>query len=179
MKKESTTGLQLEQLGRLMRIGDDREPPKDEAERDELTAELLRERLMGTLPLPSTIVDALPLVLKPVCPALAPMGGRQLGEVLLDPQTDLAVIKEIKDYGRRLADREEYRPNRGPEYAAAVAIYYGAIAAALVFHDEKITSFSFEKLTEALAEVAGKPWMTSELKDLLKRAGNIGSKKAQ
>ena len=179
MKKDSTAGLEAEQLARLMRIGEEEELPPDDVGQEELTAELLGEHLAGTLPLGSTAVDALPLVLGRLCPELAPMQGRRLGEVLLDAATDLAVIREIKDYARRLADREALRRGQGPEYAVAVSIYYSAIAAALVFHEEKITSFSFEKLTDALSELAAKPWITSELRDLLERAGNISSRRAQ
>lgn len=179
MKKESTAGLGADQLARLMRIGEDADRSRGQVDPGQLTAELLSEHLAGTLPLGSTTIDALPLVLGQVCPELARMHGRRLGEVLLDATTDLAVIEEIKDYGRRLADRESARRNRGPEHAAAVSIYYAAIAAALVSHGQKITSFSFKKLAEAMEELAVKPWMTSEWRDFLRRAGNISSEKAQ
>lgn len=168
-RNEDPTGeSELRQLARLMRISEDEELSRDEIDQEQLTAELLGERLAGTLPLGSVAV-ALPLILQ----------GRRLGEVLLDPTTDLVVIREIKDYARRLADREVHRPNHGPEYAVAVSVHYAAIAGALAFHRRKITSFSFKRLAEALEELAGKPWMTSELRDLLRRAGNISSEKAQ
>ena len=168
MNEDSTGESELRQLARLMRSSEDEELPRDEIDQELLTAELLGERLAGTLPLGS-IAAALPLILQ----------GRGLGEVLLDPTTDLIVMREIKDYARRLADREVHRLNHGPEYAVAVCVHYAAVAAALAFHDKKITSFSFKKLAAALEELAGKPWMTAELRDLLRRAATISSKKAQ
>ena len=63
MKEDSTAGLEAEQLARLMRIGEEEKLSPDDVGEEEFTAELLGEHLAGTLPLGSTVVDALPLVL--------------------------------------------------------------------------------------------------------------------
>jgi hypothetical protein len=83
-----------------------------------------------------------------------------LRDLLLDSKTDLAVIKTLKDYGKKLVRRG------GPEakQAAATVIYYAAIASALVFHAHKITQHSCQTLLEQ------KPWVPPELKDLFRRA---------
>lgn len=49
-------------------------------------------------------------------------------------------------------------------------IYYAAIVSALVFHEQKITRHSYEKLQEALTDLDEKQWIPSDLKDLFKKA---------
>ena len=43
--------------------------------------------------------------------------------------------------------------------AAATAVYYAAIGAALVLHRHRITQHSYAKLDEGFAELQDKPWM--------------------
>jgi len=52
----------------------------------------------------------------------------------------------------------------GPEHAAAIVIYYAAIAGALLFHDHKITEHSSETLEQSFAMLVGKRWLPSELR---------------
>jgi hypothetical protein len=92
--------------------------------------------------------------------------GSRIEEILLDSKTDLAVIKALKDYYKKLvhgADSEQ-------KQMAATVIYYAAIASALVFHRQKITNLSYHKLEKAYTDLEKEPWAPSELKDLFSRA---------
>ncbi len=140
----STSGVSSERLARLLGMGleestrPDTNPPKP-------IAELLQARLAETL-----------------CKELVPLSEKPLGEVLLDPNTDPKAVKTIKEYAKELAVQKASEA----DHASAIAMYYAAIASALVFHDEKITTHSYEYLRSAFAELAEKPWVPQELSEL-------------
>lgn len=169
MTDRSTWQLDADQLARLLGIGEDHELPDDEAAVDELTAELLRRRFAGAIPFDPTSATTLNVVLGRTSTSLA----ETVGEALLDPQTDMAVLLQIKSWGKQLANRERGRPNRAPEYTVGLTVYYAAIAGALVFHDEKITEYSFSDLAASLEKLVGKRWLAPVLGDLFARAVRV------
>jgi len=71
----------------------------------------------------------------------------------------------VKEYSKTLASRGRPKANQ----LAGKAIYYAAIASALVFHDRRITQPSYEKLQEAYARLDEKPWGFSKLNELFRR----------
>lgn len=169
MSEETTYGLSPGQLARLLAIGLEGTAAQEHLLAGRTLAELLEEMLAGELPLDPAMLDSLPAVLNRPCHELLAVAGRALSDLLLNPETDLAVIKTLKDYAKKLVRRA------GPEakQAAATAIYYTAIASALVHHEQKITRHSYEKLNEAYADLEQKPWIPSELKDLFGKARSV------
>jgi hypothetical protein len=87
-------------------------------------------------------------------------------DLLLAPGTELAVVKCLKEYGKWLVRQATGKEER----AAGTAIYYAAIAAAIVFHQERITELPSATLRESFAEMLKEPWIPQELKDLFHRA---------
>ena len=170
VEPRSTWELGADGLARLLSIGEDHELPDDPASVDELTGEALRKRLAGPVPFgPMSTAD---VVL--CCSAASPtVSARSLGEMLLDPGVDVAVLERIKSWAKRLADRERRRRGRAPEYAVALTIYYAAAAAALAFHGQKITDYSFGELAGSLDMLIGKPWMAPAASELLTEARRI------
>lgn len=120
---------------------------------------LLRARLEGTLPLAAAVVDALPVVIGRLREELLPLGGKPLGEVLLDPETGLDTLGAIKDFGKKLAVSQEAED----EHAVSIAIYFAAIASALLFHDQRITRYTYPGLKEAFDTLTEERWMTPRL----------------
>jgi hypothetical protein len=106
--------------------------------------------------------------------AQARRATRSIGELLTDRRTDLATITAIKDYGKGLVH------GRGEEsaLAAATAVYYAAIAAALVHHGRKITSYSHVRLVESFDRLIGRPWLTAEIDRLLSDARRLCDKES-
>ena len=92
--------------------------------------------------------------------------GRRLGEVLLDPRTNLGLLRTIKDHWKAVS----LRVPDGAEHAGAIALYYAAIAAALVHHGTLITKNSPAELSEALATLVAKPWLPRDLRGLMESA---------
>lgn len=140
----STSGVSPERLARLLGMGLE-ESARPEPNPPKPIAELLQARLADTL-----------------CKELMPLSEKPLGEVLLDPDTDLKAVKTIKEYAKELAVRKSSEA----DHASAIAMYYAAIASALAFHDEKITTHSYEYLRSAFAELVEKPWLPPELATL-------------
>jgi len=169
VENESTSGIDPERLARLLAVGAENAGPETSDLPDQAMAGLLRARLAGPLPLDGAVVDSLPAILGRPCQELMVLAGRTLGEVLLDPKADPDVIEAIKDYGKALGTRWP----EGPEHAVAITIYYGGIAAAMVFHDHKITAHSYEKLGTAFGKLIEKPWMLPEVARLLSKAQDV------
>lgn len=175
MDKEPTAGLKPEQLARLLGVGTSGGGSGDRASTTQTTNEALRDRLDGAMPLDAAMVNALPAIVGRLCQELLPLTDRPLGEVLLDPKSDLDVIKAIKEYGKHLSARESLEP----QHASAIALYYGAVASALVFHDKKISKHSYGSLERSFATLMGKRWMAPQLSNLLAKARKICQAKAK
>ena len=163
MSKDSTTfGASPKRIAELLDIGVELEELSEEA-KAETMAELLRARFAGPLPLETAVVEALPTVIGKLCHNLLPLGGKPLKEVLLSNKTDICVIKRVKEYGKKLAGQAD------PHHTVGIAVYYTAIASAVLFHDEKITQHSYKYVADSLDEIT-KDWMPTELAHHLSRA---------
>ena len=174
MTADSTHGLGPDRLSRLLGLTFDAEAQDAQAAAREAAARMLRVRLAGPLPMGPAAVEELQAVLR-LRKDLLPEGGRGLGEVLLDGKASLDSLRRIKDYGKKVGSR------RGSEeqHAVAVAIYYAAIAGALLFHGRRITSYSYEALAEWFAMLADKQWMTAELAAHFAKARDLCRGKAR
>ena len=159
-------------LAKLLHVGVDTQqdhqiPP------DELKEDLLKARLAGAM-LDQNTVDDLQAVWGRLRTQLLPMAGRPLGEALLDETTRLDDIRGIKRYGKDLAERN----GSGAEHAVAIAIYYAAIASALLFHGLKITSHSYADLADAMATLVDKRWIPAELARHFAKARKLCNERA-
>ena len=172
MDKEQTTfGLSPEKLTRLLSIGSEINRSEEEADQDEEKADLLQDRLEETLPLERFMLKFLPASLLRLCDKLGVLAGEPIGKLLQNPKSDISLIKKVKDYSKNLSECAKTEA----ESDTAIAIYYAAIAHALIFHNQKITRFSIESLNSALCSLIQKPWVSNELIELYKKAGEISN----
>ncbi|MCK4623935.1 MAG: hypothetical protein KAV00_01395 [Phycisphaerae bacterium] len=170
--KETTTfGFSPKRMAKLLGIGVEDDGQSNEAV-TEAKAELLRARFAGPLPLETAVVDVLPTLMGKLCQELLPLGGRPLGEVLLDEETGLDVLEKIKAYGKKLARQDE------PERSVGITVYYTAIASALLFHDKKITGHSYRYLRDSF-DAIDKDWMPGNLARHITKAQRICGKRAK
>ena len=148
MDHTTTAGLASNELAWLLALGT--ETGVEEAEPEQTVGELFHAWLHRTVPAASE----------------SAADGKPLGEALLSGSAEVASLEAIKNYFKALESR------RGPETqrGAALVFYYAAIAAALVFHDEKITRLPDEALRSGLAELSALPWLPAEFKDLFGKA---------
>lgn len=176
MDKESTAfGLSSEQLAKLLNIGSDTNRANNGLDKEQKKAELLHDWLQATLPLDAAITKALPNILRRLCQELQPLAGKPFGELLKDPKTDITAIKKIKDYSKKMVGCAKSEA----EHDVAAAIYYTAIANALIFHNQRITKFSYESLKNSFSTLTGHNWLTPDLAVLLKKASEFCQEKTK
>jgi len=64
-------------------------------------------------------------------------------------------------------------PASPEQHSSAIAVYYAAIASALVFHGRKVTRNPWPHLDASFARLADEPWIGGELADLFARASRL------
>ena len=156
-------------LGFCTAIKADIMPPEDRASTGEQTATILREWLRGFLPVDKLVVESMRDTLDDLRRELLPLSGKPLGDVVVDSAISVAVLNRIKDYGKRLAAQGRSRA----DHDAALTIYFAAIASALVFHGQKISTHPHESLERSFVVLVAKPWMVPELVELFTKARQV------
>ncbi len=137
------------------------DPPSDAAMKD------LLEQYLDTTVIPSPqITEKFPAVFMHIYREINSRKGRSVGDYLLDASTSLLVLKEIKEHHREVAHTSRSQAER----QVATAIYFAAIAAALVFRHEKITSYSNNEVGKAIDRLSIESWIPLEIRDLFTRA---------
>jgi hypothetical protein len=131
------------------------------------TASLLRERLRSPIPVERIAVESLQEALGRVTREMLPLAGIPVGELLLNPHTELAALVTLKNCAKKLAAR---LPHPDAEYNAMVTIYFAAIASARVFHRQNISAHSEADLRGFFRSMEQRPWMASELAGLFRKA---------
>ena len=161
---DSTLGMKSQDLAQLLVIG--RDAPEKDATPEVTPGHLLDDLLARRISLDVDCAGSFPNVLGRACDEIVPHADRTLADVLFDPKADVAALMALKDYGKRLV--------RGAwsdaERAAATALYYGAIAAALVIHGRRITEHPVEKVDSGLAELEAMAWTPPRLVELFAKA---------
>ena len=166
MKRDTLYGLSPEKLSRFLAIGLEDSDGQDGSPPEGTSGEALQNMLNTKLSEVSSIRDFLTAILNQLPNKVFPAAEGTMAETLVAPGAPLALIETLKDYSKSLvrhAPREDQK-------VAARAVYYAAIANALVFHKHKITQHSYEKLQKAFAVLEQKTWIPSDLKDLFKKA---------
>jgi hypothetical protein len=175
VEEESTYGLKPKGLARLLSVGAEGLPPTTNPSVDRMIAELLQDILSRELPLVFKIPDSLPPILCQSYQEVLAVAGHALRDLLLSPETNLTLIAVIKNYAKELVRDSDSQTKT----AAAIAVYYAAIANALLFREQKITQFSYQELGEAYAELEEKPWVPTELKELYRKALDASRRRAK
>ena len=176
MDKESTAfGLSSEQLARLLKIGSDTSQADSKVDQEQKKTELLHDWLAASLPLETALVESLPKILRHLCQELRPMAGKPFGDLLKEPNTDIAAIEKIKDYSKKIVASAKSEA----EHDAAAAIYYAAIASALVYHKKTITKFSYKNLRDSFSALTDQAWLTPDLVALFEDASKLCQEKTE
>jgi hypothetical protein len=169
MEMKTTYGLRPDQMAGLFSVGSDDPDPHDREANNERMTHLLQEQLACTLPEGSLFCDALLMMMERLGWDLNSLSGQSLGQLLLSAQSDIELLKTIKDSSKTLLrDLDSHT-----DTALATVTYYAALASVLVHHDQKISQYSFEKLSESFAQLSEKQWMTEELVALYSKAQRI------
>ena len=164
MKRPSTFGMTVRQLRELFGVGRDlrgQTQGGDPEEKRELLELWLAQSLPDKEPFPR-----LPEGLRPPDVGTAPRAGAAIGEILRDPSSNLRTIRRVK---RRAKDWAAQALSE-EEHDTAAAVYYAAIAHALVFQGQRITRFGLSSLAETYSRLRQESWVPQELVVLFDRA---------
>ena len=132
-------------------------------------AALLREQLRSPITTEQFALASLEKPAAGVSQEVLPLAG-PVNKLLFSPNTELMALLTLKNCAKKLTARLQ----RGSvEYDTMLAIYFAAIASALVFHHQKISMHSEEALALAFVRFKEKLWMTRELAELFWKAVEV------
>ena len=158
--------LNHDQKSRLLSLGLGPRPADSVISDNEKKMDMLYDVLTRTLPVDTSVVDSLPLVVRGLSSKLESLAGRSIGDLLQDLKTDLATINKIKQYAKELGTSADSE-NRSDVF---LAVYYATIASALLFKHKKITQHSYTDLEQFFSSFVKENWVLDEIKDLLHKA---------
>ena len=175
MTKKSIYGLKPSQLGRLLSVSARVPKSVSDVSEDQTKEALFRDRLGRRLGDEPDLQETLKSVSAPAG-GLAPHTlDRSLKDLLLDPQSDATVLQALKDHTKRLSATV----TSGSQTLVTTTIYYAAIAAVLVHHDQRITKYSWENLTERFSLLAQRMWIDEEIRGLFAHAAECCREKVK
>lgn len=160
--KKSTFGLTPAQLGRLLAVSAWTADSADAMMEDQANARLLQEYLNRRLADEPLFVEEWRSGTSQPATGVQPLLNRSVKETLLDPHCDLAVLKAIKDHSKRLSAMVA----SGSQTLIAATIYYGAVASAMVYHDQRISQYTYENLGARFLALTQRSWVDRELQEL-------------
>lgn len=170
-RKTDNLELNDEQKTRLLSLalepGPSSTPPDEDEEKGDLLCDILR------CPLP--VAEHPHDTAKSVPIGFRSGSGPSLGELLRDAKTDTSVLTRIKEYAKALG--RDARSDMDKD--VFLAVYFAAIAGALVFHNEHITEHPRHDLTQFFKHFAQASWMRTDLRDLFVKAAEHRGLKGQ
>jgi hypothetical protein len=167
MKKKSTTfGLNPEKISNLLKVCAEPSGNDVDMETKQKKTELLQDRLSETLLTGSLKGSPLSKELTQLCYISGIAAGESIRNLLINPGTAIKLIEKIKEHGKSLS--QSTKADVGHDIANA--IYYAAIAHALIYHNLKITKFSYEELEKALSFFTQTDWVSTDLSNLFNSA---------
>ncbi|MCU0916715.1 MAG: hypothetical protein MUC88_19465 [Planctomycetes bacterium] len=173
MKDESiSAGLTSDQLARLWSIGADGDQEHDAADADQTRRDLLLDHLARSLPPDQALLELLPEMLGRLSQQLRLFSGESLHALLADPRVDVWVLERIKDHAKELGTAAQNEMER----EVALALYFAAIAAALLHHRAKISQHPEPQLEESFRTLSRRPWIPADLRQLFTAAAARSSK---
>jgi len=158
--------LTKDQKSRLLNLGLRSRPCELGTDERERKTDMLYDVLAQPLPINSSVADSLPAVVRGLSSRLQSLAGQPIGNLLQNPGTDMAIILRIKEYAKKSGTSTDSQEKSD----VFLAVYYAAIASALVFHNQKITQHSYSDLKHFFCSFAQNDWILDELISLFNHA---------
>jgi len=155
-----------DQLDRLLSIGSGTEAETPDVCEDRSLADLADKWLVSSLGENASLRDPLLQRFSRLGPVEESFADKSLFELLLEPETDIAILQAISCYAKELSLLVQTES----ESIIAIAIYYAAIARLLLSHDKKTSEYSYQSLMESFGDLIEKKWMPRELKEMFREA---------
>ncbi|MFC1603549.1 hypothetical protein ACFL5F_00855 [Planctomycetota bacterium] len=165
-ERPTTFGLSPDKLAGLWNIGSDSDETEKAADPDIEKTELLEDMLSG--PLPKHLPKATSRTKKQIHPKsiVNYLTDVPIEKLLNNPETDIVLLRKVKDHAKKLSGNAKSQA----EYHVANTIYYASIASALIFHDRRITKFSYKDLEGYFQRLDQEQWLPEALHGLFMKA---------
>ena len=173
MKDRSTKfNLDKNKLRQLLKMGL-KNPKTQSADPEQKMVRLWHELQSKPLPMDEERLELLPDILSDFCQTLGLLTGDRMGEYLRNPKTELSIVENIKQYAKTLS-----RTSRSDdEHIVANTLYYAAIAHALLYHETKITGYSYAELVQAFEKLRRMNWIEKHFVQLFTKACRYSKRK--
>lgn len=173
-KKPTTWGMSPDKIVHLFEACSDTSQADQKVDLDEKKTILLQDWLAQTLSSASSPKGEL-LRNQSKLNTIWALASEPIGDLLQNPKTEIALIRKIKDYSKKLSRRAKSKV----EHHAANTIYYAAIAHGMIFSDSRITSFSYKELRKSFSHLIKEAWIPKGLLDLFIKASEYCENKAK
>ncbi len=174
MEHDSIPGLEPEKVARLVGISLNHEQG-ERRDAEAVIEECLQTCLANTWWAEDRKEGAWSRALGRLLGPRRPDTRQSVGQLLLDARAALGDIKHI----RRHAKEKATRTDDEAEHAVMTTIYFAAIANGLVFHGQRITTYSYESLRSSFSKLRSKAWMPADFVGLFEKAEQVCRNKAQ
>jgi hypothetical protein len=161
-RKTNNLELNDRQKTRLLSLALEPEPSDPPLDEDEEKGDLLCDILRCPLP----PAEHVPCATRVAPQAFQSVFRPSLGQLLTDPETDVTVLRQIKDYAKALGGSA----GSDAQKRVSLAVYFTAIARALTSHRKRITGHSDEDLVQFFNTYAHTEWMRVDLRELFAKA---------
>jgi hypothetical protein len=150
-KRDSSMGLSAGSLAELIRFLTSEAPCEQAPALAARAAVMLRELLRGPLP-----------------PSAAWVGHEAASvlDALTDEHADLETLKGLKDWAKELAKDTRTEPG----HTVATAVYFCAIASALLYHGRVVTKYRPGELAKSFLRLGDALWLPEALRASLREA---------
>jgi hypothetical protein len=174
MAKETTTfGLSSKKLVNLLKIAEETGRPQEKVDQNQKKTELLQDYLAQTLEAYKHAGDEIPAEPSQLRNTINILSSEPIGKLLQDPETDIDIIRIIKDYSSKFSKRAKSKA----EHQIANTIYYAAIAHALLFHSRRITRYTYESLSKSFAKLTKENWIPNNISNIFVQATKVCQQK--
>ena len=165
-KHPTASGLSPDKLAQLWNIGSEADQAQVDVDPDIRKTELLRDLLAGALAARPPKGKSRSTEKTHLQSVVSSIADRPIERLIQDSETDVALLRQVKEYGKKLSDNAEAKA----ESHVANTVYYAAIASALVFHDKRITKYSYKDLEKYFRRLDKEKWIQETLRGLFSRA---------
>ena len=156
-------------LANLWQIAAGGQIEDEQLDSNEIKSDLLISRLDSQLSENPGNADIAPVIINQIAKKLNSISGKTLRSLLFAPSTEVDTIIILKDYAKKLSRQD----TTDSDYAVAIALYYAAIANAIVYHDKKITSHSNHYLLKFYSQMLEKRWLSEDVRTLYTKAKTV------
>ena len=146
MKDNQTTyNLDKSKLSSLLKLGLKKNKQEHQTKDLNKQAAILWQKIIEShLPLDGSNKNILPDALASFCQNLSLSAGHSIDDLLMNSNTDLSTIELIKAYAKICSRQSKSEV----EYQTANALYYASLSHALIYHQVRITKFTYSNLLD-------------------------------